>query len=107
MKPSSTSCAKSWPSTKGGLWRWLLPVTCLLMFSGCSTVRVYPEDLPPIPASLLQECREPMALKDGRPATVARVLLQDAEDLLQCRDRHRALVEVLKFRERLYDSHKE
>jgi hypothetical protein len=98
---------KSWLSTKGSLLQCLLIATCLLLFSGCSTVRVFPEDLPPIPASLLQECREPMVLKDGRPGTVAQVLLQDAEDLHQCRDRHKALVEVLKFRERLYDSHKE
>lgn len=77
------------------------------MLSGCSTVRVLPEDLPPIPASLLQECRLPQALPDGRPATVAKVLLQDSEDLLDCRERHKALVEVVKFRDQLLNSHKE
>lgn len=107
MRTNSAISAISWLRFKVSLMQCLLLATCLLLFSGCSTVRVYPEDLPPIPANLLQECREPMALKDGRPSTVAQVLLQDAEDLLQCRDRHRALVDTVKFREKVLNSHKE
>lgn len=104
---SSVHFVRSWLSIKGSLLQCLLLATCLILFSACSTVSVRPDDLPPIPANLLQECRKPEALPDGRPATLARILLQDAEDLLACRDRHKALVEVIKFRETLYNAHKE
>ena len=107
MKTNSASCAKSWLRTRGSLAQCLLLVTFLLMLSGCSTPSVRPDDLPPIPANLLQQCREPLALKDGRPQTAVNVLTQDAEDLLQCFTRHKALVEVVKFREQLYNQHKE
>lgn len=107
MKTNSGSCAPSWTSIWASSTPCLLPVIFLLLSSGCSTVRVLPEDLPPIPPSLLQECRLPLALPDGRPATVSRILLQDSEDLLDCRERHKALVEVVKFRDQLLNSHKE
>lgn len=107
MKVNFASSVKSWLSIKVSLMQCLFLATCLILFSGCSTVSVRPDDLPPIPANLLQLCRTPEALPDGRPSTTSRILLQDAEDLWACHDRHKALVEVVKFREQIYNSHKE
>lgn len=107
MKTSFGSCVMHWLSTVGSWMRCLLPATCLLTLSACSTVSVGPDDLPPIPSNLLQECRQPQTLPSGRPQAVVDALLMDAEDLQACFARHKALVEVVKFREQLYNAHKE
>jgi hypothetical protein len=78
-----------------------------MMLYGCSTPSVKDEDLPPIPENLLAECLEPIALPNGRPKVLKDVLLLDSIDLLACRDKHKALVEVIRFRERVKNAHKE
>lgn len=86
--------------------RSLLCAICLSMICACSTPRVYPDDLPPIPEDLLQECPVPEALPNGRPDSQVQVLRQDAEDQWKCHDRQKALADTVKFREKVYNSHK-
>lgn len=54
-----------------------------------------------MPANLLIPCDGPQVLKDGKPLTLALVMLNDAKSLNECKARHHALSEVIKFREKL------
>ena len=81
-------------------------VLCLLMISGCSTGPVMPADLPPIPSSLTQLCAPLRPIVDGRQGEVVNQMIDDAEQYRLCANRQRALVEVVKFRETLYDVEK-
>lgn len=74
---------------------------------GCSTQPVVMDDLPPIPASLLQPCPPLPPLENGQLITAAKLLLTDAEFYEACRGKHEALISTLKFREKLFNSHKE
>jgi len=85
-------------------------VTTVLAFgvlSGCASYRVSPDELPPIPANLLQQCPPLTGLANGKPETIANQMIQDARVYSECASRHRNLVEVIRFREGVYNIHKE
>lgn len=100
MKPNSKNYSRS--TTRAFAPSLPLCLTLALgatMLSGCSTVRVKPDDLPPIPANLLTPCPPLDPLTDGKPESVAKQMLQDSRAYLECKDKHRLLTETIKFRE--------
>lgn len=60
-----------------------------------------------MPPNLLVPCNGPQVLPDGKPLTLALVMLKDAKELNDCKEKHRALSEVVKFREKLTEISKD
>ena len=75
----------------------------LILLCSCSTAPVGPQDLPPIPASLMQLCEPLRPLQDGRQGEVVSQMIDDAEQYRLCAMGKASLIEVVKFREKLYE----
>ena len=76
---------------------------CLLLCSACSIAPVEEADFPPIPANLRVLCGPLPPLLNGEQGEVTRQMIDDAEQYRECASRHKALVGVIEFREKLLE----
>jgi hypothetical protein len=69
---------------------------------GCASV---PQPLPAprllVPSELTIPCDKPRLVTRALPADTARLAVEDARKLLECRDRHQALIDVVENFQRL------
>lgn len=87
---------RSWPP------RLLWPIASVSILTSCAWSMPAEEiEHPPYPPSLTRSCPPLGALKDGKAATVARALIDDAQAYDECASRHRRLVEAAEFRRAL------
>lgn len=82
-------------------------VFSLLLVSGCVTTKEYvpvappPLILTPIDSSLLSDCKLPIQLpeKNLSQKEAEKLWTVDRKDILDCMNKHKALVKVIKFRD--------
>lgn len=73
---------------------------CLLM-SCASLTKVEPVAYPPLDPALAKACPPLPPLPDGKVGTIARALVNDADQYRACADRHRRLVQAAELRRAL------
>lgn len=78
------------------------PLVSASMLTSCASLtQIEPVQYPPLDPSLTQPCPPLAPVADGKAATLARALIDDAQAYRACADRHRRLVEVAQFRRTL------